>query len=116
MSRDWRSYLADISTACENVARFTAGMDHEAFFADDRTYHAVAHCPLIIGEASKNIPNDVRQHMPGIEWRKIAGMRDFLAHVYFSLNNDILWDVITTKVPELRRTLEAFNNEEPIDP
>ena len=42
MSRDWQAYLADIRTACEKVAEFTAGMDREAFFGDDRTYHAVA--------------------------------------------------------------------------
>lgn len=90
MSRDWRSYLADISTACEKVVRFTVGMDREAFFGDDRTYHAVIHCLLIVGEAAKHIPGDVRRRIAGIEWRKIAGMRDFLAHVYFAINNNIL--------------------------
>ncbi len=43
MSREWQSYLSDIANACEKVARFTAGMDREAFFSDDRTYHAVIH-------------------------------------------------------------------------
>ena len=38
MSREWQSYLADIVTACEKVSKFTAGMDREAFFGDDRTY------------------------------------------------------------------------------
>jgi uncharacterized protein with HEPN domain len=116
MSRDWQTDFADIATACGKVTRFTAGMDRDAFFGDDRTFHAVIHCLLIVGEAAKHIPDDVRQRMPSIEWRKIAGMRDFLAHVYFAINNDIVWDVIQTKVPELLRALEAFQNEDSVDP
>ena len=111
MSRDWQAYLADIRTACEKVARFTAGMDREAFFGDDRTYHAVVHCLLIVGEAAKRIPDDVRQRLPEIEWKKIAGMRDWMVHAYFAINDEILWDAIESKVPELLRTLQAFKDE-----
>jgi uncharacterized protein with HEPN domain len=116
MSRNWQTYLADITRACEKVTQFTAGMDREAFFGDDRTFHAVIHCLLIVGEAAKHIPDDVRQRMPDIEWRRIAGMRDFLAHVYFAINNNIVWDVIQTKVPELLRAVEAFEKENSVDP
>jgi uncharacterized protein with HEPN domain len=94
MSREWQSYLADIRTACEKVRRFTAWMDSKTFFEDDRTDHAVIHCLLIVGEAVKRIPDDVRRELPAVEWRKIAGMRDWLAHVYFSINSDILWEVV----------------------
>jgi uncharacterized protein with HEPN domain len=116
MSRDWQTYLADIVTACEKVTRFTAGMAREEFFADDRTFHAVTHCLLIVDEAAKQIPDDVRQQMPGIEWRNIAGMRDFLAHVYFEINDKIIWDVIQNKAPELLRAIEAFQKEKSVDP
>ncbi len=113
MSRDWQSYLADIRMACEKVIRFKAGMDREAFFADDRTYHAVIHCLLIVGEAAKRIPDDARRLTPDIEWRKIAGMRDWLAHAYFAINNEILWNAVDTKVPELLQAIQSFEEANP---
>lgn len=116
MSRDWQTFLADIATARDKIIGFTAGMRREAFFGDDRTFHEVIHCLRIVGEAVKHIPDDVRQRMPDIEWRKITGMRNFLAHVYFALDDDIIWDVVQTNVPELLRAVEAFKKEDKVDP
>jgi uncharacterized protein with HEPN domain len=88
-------------------------MDRDTFFRDERTYHAVVHCLLIVGEAAKRVPDDVRRRLPGVEWRKIAGMRDWMVHAYFAINDDILWDAVANKVPELSRALQAFKNENP---
>ena len=101
MSRDLRLYLTDILIAGEKILRYTEGMNFENFVADDRTFDAVIRNLQIIGEAVKNIPNDVRELNPEMEWRKIAGLRDILAHAYFQIEDEIIWDVMQNKVPSL---------------
>ena len=108
MPREPRLYLEDILRACEKIGRYTAGMDQAAFVADERTYDAVVRNLEIIGEAAKRLPPDTCQAMPQIEWRKVAGMRDWLAHAYFGIDADILWDVVENHVPQLEQTIATF--------
>ncbi len=53
--------------------------------------------------------------MPNIEWKKIAGMRDWLSHVYHRVDADIVWDVVENKIPDLLHTLQTFKNENTLD-
>lgn len=108
MSRDLELYLDDMEASCEKVQRYTAGMDCAAFIADERTYDAVVRNLEIIGEAAKRVPDDLRRRMPDIEWRKIAGLRDVLVHAYFGIDNEVLWDIVYNKVPELLTYLREY--------
>ncbi len=111
MSRSLRLYFDDICTSCAKVQRYTLRMTFEDFVADDRTYDAVVRNLQIIGEAVKQIPTDVRAQYPAVEWRKIAGLRDILAHAYFSLENETLWDVVQNKIPELSEQIQLIIRE-----
>ena len=101
MSRDWRLYLDDIASSCEKIGQFIEGMTFDSFIADEKTRAAVEWHLFVTGEAAKHLPESERQLYPNVEWRKIAGLRDVLAHGYFAIDDEILWDVVKNKVPVL---------------
>lgn len=108
MSRDWTLFLDDMIDACSGVVEFTRGLQPEAFVADRRTWLATIRLVEVIGEAAKSIPEDVRASHPDVGWKALIGMRNVLAHAYFSVDDDILWDVVSAEVPALLDALEAI--------
>ncbi len=107
VSRDWRLYLADMSEAGEKVLRYTKGMDAASFASDEKTRDAVLRNLEIAGEAAKRIPAAERAHLTHVDWRRIAGFRDIVAHAYFGIDDAILWDIVHNKIPELLTALKA---------
>ena len=108
MSRDWTFFLEDIQKSCSRVLRYTQGMTFEQFKADDKTYDAVVRNLEIIGEAAKGLPDDVRAMMPDIEWNKATGLRNIVAHAYFGINDEILWDVVQNKILPMKAAVDSF--------
>jgi uncharacterized protein with HEPN domain len=101
LSRDWRLYWSDMHEAVSKILRFTEGMDQTAFLSSELTRDAVLRNLEVIGEAAKHIPSEVRQDYLQVDWRRIIGFRSIVAHAYFGIDDDILWDIILTKIPEL---------------
>jgi uncharacterized protein with HEPN domain len=116
MSRDYRLYLDDMRESCEKILRYTRGLTFEQFLHDEKTFDAVVRNLEIIGEAAKHIPPEVRSRHPAVEWPKIAGLRDVVAHEYFGLDEDILWDIVQSHVPvllgDVQRILAAEESQE----
>ena len=100
--RDFRLYLRDIFAAMVAIQEFIEGMDFEAFTVDDKTASAVIRKFEIIGEATKNVPEDIRQKYPQIPWRQMAGMRDRLIHAYFGTDYSLVWKTAKNQIPLLQ--------------
>jgi len=111
LSRNPGQRIDDIIGCCEKILRFTSGMRQEQLVEQELVMDAVLRNLEVIGEAAKHLPDDARAAMPGIEWKKIAGMRDWISHAYYRVDDDIVWNAIETKIPELLQTLRTFKDK-----
>ena len=112
MKREIGDYIEDILEAMSNVVEFTKGMSYEEFVKDTKTVYAVIRALEIVGEAAKNIPEDVRKKYPDIPWRSMVGMRDKLIHAYFGVKLERVWEVVKRDIPNLKPKFERMLMEE----
>ncbi|TAN41953.1 MAG: DUF86 domain-containing protein [Nitrospirae bacterium] len=116
MKREYTLYVKDIVESITFIEEFVANMDFEQFVSDEKTKNAVIKRLEIIGEAVKNIPQQVRVRQKDIPWSDLARMRDKLAHEYFGIRYDIVWRVIKKKLPQLKpkikKVLEDLKSEQ----
>ena len=108
--RDPLVLLEDIMLAIQKIGRYTSQMDHDAFLRDDLVIDGVARNLEIIGEAARQLPEDLRRVHTQIPWTQIAGLRNRIVHDYFGLDLEIIWEIIQHDLSEFEKQVRALQS------
>ena len=107
-------YLAHIQQAAHEACGFIAGLSKAEFFNDRRTQNAVVMSLIVIGEASAKVMDlyaDFALAHPNVPWRKMRGMRNRITLGYFEVDFEMVWETVTTALPELLRELALAQDD-----
>jgi uncharacterized protein with HEPN domain len=110
--RIFTEYLEDILDAISKIREFIGNMDSTTFSNDEKTSFAVIRALEIVGEASKNIPEEVRSSHPDLPWREMAGIRNKLIHDYFGVNLAVVWKTVKEDLPTLEPKIRSILEEQ----
>lgn len=106
--RDVRLFLTDMLESIAKIERYTAGMDFARFVENDLIVDAVVRNLEIIGEAARQIPEEVRGRYPDIPWRRVVGLRNIVVHEYFAVDLEVVWSVVRENLPHLKQALQQM--------
>ena len=111
-SRLWRFRLQDILEAIARIQSYTRGLTFDQFQLDRMTVDAVERNFIIIGEASRHVPDEVTGRYPSVLWRDMRDMRNVVVHGYWGVDLERVWDAIQQDLPPLVPLLQAVLQQE----
>ena len=100
--------LEHIIQAIERIKRYTLGKRFDDLVKDDMMYYAVVKNIEIIGEAANLLTNEFKSEHPDTQWKLITGMRNYIVHEYFQVDNTVIWDVIQNDLPYLEGQIKDY--------
>jgi uncharacterized protein with HEPN domain len=113
--REIRDYLLDIKNECEYLMDKSADLNYEDFIKNEELKRAFVRSLEIIGEATRQIPKEIRNKYSQIKWKSTVGIRNKLIHEYFGVDYQVLWKTIKEKIPEfyeaVKKMIGGLNNE-----
>ncbi len=113
MKKDERSYLLfleDILLSMNRIEEYVIGLDLQHFKWDYKTVDAVIRNFEIIGEASKNLPDEFKLKYPALPWEEMYRLRNRISHEYFGIDYEIIWDIANNYIPVNRKEIEMILN------
>ena len=100
--------LEHIIQAIERIKRYTLGKRFDDLVKDDMMYYAVVKNIEIIGEAANLLKNEFKSEHPDTQWKLITGMRNYIVHEYYQVDNTVIWDVIQNDLPYLEAQIKDY--------
>lgn len=110
MSRSWLLFLDDLIGSAEKIERLTGDIDAATFATHEAVLDAVLFNLQVIGESIKSFPEEARVQLSERHRSAPARLRDLIAHRYFALDPDIIWDVVRNHLPSLRQEAAALRS------
>ena len=101
MSRSVIEFFRHIKDELDFLEENSKELDFDSFYENEVTKRAFIRSLEIVGEAVKNVPEEMRFEYPEVDWKAIAGLRDKLIHHYFGVDYELVWDVIENQIEEL---------------
>jgi uncharacterized protein with HEPN domain len=108
MRDEFLDFVEDILDGMNKAEELLERVSYSQFENDFRINFAVVRALEIIGEATKRLPEELRQRYPDIPWRGMAGMRDRIIHGYDNVDLQIVWDVVKQDIPEIKPKIEQI--------
>jgi uncharacterized protein with HEPN domain len=105
--RKQRFFVEDILESIKKIERYIENMSYKDFEKNELIVDAVIRNIEIIGEASRNIPDDIRDKYTDIPWKRMIGLRNIATHEYFGIDVSIIWEIITVNLPETKPKIES---------
>jgi uncharacterized protein with HEPN domain len=94
-------FLDDIIASISKIEKYVNGMSYTDFKNDDKTIDSVVRNLEIIGEAARNVPDDIRKAYQDIPWSEMIALRNKVTHEYFGIDTQIIWETIHNDLPDV---------------
>jgi uncharacterized protein with HEPN domain len=112
VQREFILYLEDMLQSMERIEEYLGNYDFQKFKMNYLIVDAIIRNFEIIGEASKNIPNNIQEKYPEIPWKKMYGLRNLIAHEYFGIDYEMIWEIAKNNLPQNRTDLSKIIDTE----
>jgi uncharacterized protein with HEPN domain len=111
-SRNQIYYLEDMLESMRRIQNYTEGLSFDEFTSSTLKMDAVVRNLEIIGEASKNVSENLKIKYPEIPWRSMYGLRNYMVHEYFGIDFENIWKIIKEELPNNSKDLDRIIESE----